>query len=430
MATSFSLASFATGSDTFFTFASNENGNTLLAFFAATASSNDFTTLPATLSDSLGNVWNLLYTNTGLNNSGSANCIAIYACNRSIAGSSNVLQMPAAMQPGDVLATWSNGYEFVAPFSSVILSSTDYVTGQTVPSVIGPNPVNSNQGEFAAVFDSNLTAEPTVVFTTSNNFEYQQLLLPNSGTDSGNAMIAGISSFTVGTNANVSANITPQNTGATPDVFGLTFLLSGSNANPSRGGDAQTLVFSINKGPEPIVPKEGRSIATVQIDCTQQTVTPFPITYPEYSVSGTGTADAVGAVVLEFDLEHLFQGAGLSEVRTLSAWCRPGFNNENVGHGTDDPPLHTDSFLCAILTNKTTLQTVSLGEAAVFFQQQSDDVAAYLIVPFPGNKNSLKYRFIAPQITLDNPVGKYTLQFYNFDLMGAVTLAQPASINF
>jgi hypothetical protein len=202
------------------------------------------------------------------------------------------------------------------------------------------------------------------------------------------------------------------------DVFAFTLVLGGSNS--TSGPNAQTLSFSINKGPEPSFPKEGRAIATVQIDCTQQIVTPWPIDYPEFAMYSDANSETVGAIVLEFDLEHLFQGSGLSEVRTLMVWSRPDFNAINLPHREDGFDSETNTLFpnLALLTNKVTLQTVMLGAQAASGNYGVS--GEYQILPFPGNKNGLKYRFICPQFSLIAPIGKFTLQFLNFEVMGAI----------
>ena len=213
----------------------------------------------------------------------------------------------------------------------------------------------------------------------------------------------------------------PVDSSGTPDNFGFLILLEGGNA--TGGPNAQTLVFSINKGPEPIIPKEGRAVATVQIDCTQQSITPWPVDYPEFAIYPTDDDNAVGAVVLHFDLEHLFQGAGLSECRTLIAWSRPAFNFQNSPHRTDGVYQGAGFPSPALLTNTTTLQTVMLGGQAAAQSSVVGSYGTYQIIPFPANKNALKYRFINPQPVLGAPIGKFILQFLNFEVMGAVESA-------
>jgi hypothetical protein len=197
------------------------------------------------------------------------------------------------------------------------------------------------------------------------------------------------------------------------------------------------LTFSINKGPDPIIPKEGRAIATVQIDCTQQGSHLFgiPIDYPEYAYYGDTPAgnQVAGFVVIEFDLEHLFQGSGLSEVRTLMGWCRPNFTNYQAGSGDpfhrEDLPFgqtEVNVYYAAMLTNLTTLQTVILGRTGTEVGNGSGSAAgghsfgSHFVLPFPGNKHSLKYRFICPQGDPNQLKGKFTLQFCNFEINSAI----------
>jgi hypothetical protein len=117
----------------------------------------------------------------------------------------------------------------------------------------------------------------------------------------------------------------------------------------------------------------------------------------------------------------LFQGSGLSEVRSLLAWSRPGFSfttdSNSVQHRQDidqfGSGIQAVAF-SALLTNKTTLQTVSLGEQAL--GETSIVAAAFVSIPFPANHNALKFRFICPQVDPINPRGKFTLQFCNFEV--------------
>jgi hypothetical protein len=173
----------------------------------------------------------------------------------------------------------------------------------------------------------------------------------------------------------------------------------------------------------------------VQIDCTQQLIRGLPINYPEYANFGDGLGQTFpnGFIVCEFDLEHLFQGAGLSEVRTLAYWARPGFSLQASGNREDaglEPEEGGSAIMAALLTNKTTLQTIALGGSC---EQQyggspNSTSAEFGIVPFPANKNSLKYRFIAPQGSIDFALGKYTLQFMNFEVMGSIVSTGAAGV--
>jgi hypothetical protein len=407
-------------SDINISFAENQGGDTLVAVFAATAASADFvdpSIASSELVDLIGNIWTLIYSEVNNENMtfGTYNALAIYVCNRcidSLIGTQ--LLMPTELQPVHVTATWSNGFEFATTFAEFIFDVVNFIpsTVLNAPYTITVGPTTTKDLLIAGVFDSHINAvlsfEPPSV--PPDTFKS----LPTVGTHATHCALA----WDVSLNSDaVVANVFPQ----ANDVFMFVLAMTGSNS--AGKSSSKALTFSINKGPLPVPPKEGRAIATVQIDCTQQLVIPPPINYPEYAICETGLSAPTGFVVCEFDLEHLFQGSGLSEVRTLCAWCRPMFSPTNNGQ-RDDSPGGNIYPQPAILTNKITLQTILLGSnAAQTSTFDSESYGEFLILPFPGNKNGLKYRFIAPQSSLINPQGKYNLQFLNFEVMGAIESA-------
>lgn len=410
-------------------FQQNDGGNALLAAFAASATTNDFGLPYTTLTDTAGNTWNLIYSGSADNGLVGFNAIAVYCCQFALAFNGyNTLTMNGSFYPEDVLHKYAIGAAFQTNFSSLTLSAFGqvYINGQFLVPVhfaYDMPEVNANQLWFSGSFDAQESAVPS----------YQGGVIDLDDNQYFGTAVTGAALLATGTSKSQGFFLNAINTGiqgreylvpvlcpgSSPDVFGFSILLDGSNST-GQGPNAQTLVFSINKGPEPIVPKEGRAIATVQIDCTQQVVTPWPIDYPEYSVYSDGSPSSVGAVVLEFDLEHLFQGAGLSEVRTLMAWSRPAFNFQNSPNREDTAYQGAGFTIPALLTNKVTLQTVMLGPQAAYNSGDSQSMGEYQIIPFPGNKNGLKYRFIAPQPVIGAPIGKFTLQFLNFEVMGAI----------
>jgi|SRR5580658_1462161 hypothetical protein len=448
----FNWVSSATGDDTSLEFATNTAGDSLIAVFAATATSGDFEEPPGTLEDTLLNKWNLVYFN--INNvgetSGVFNAVAVYVCNSCITGVSNSLFMPSELQPGDVLATWSNGAEYNGPGGGFSFANVQFAPsfpnagGDTNIAVEFQNAiVPASQIAIFAGFDSSLTGQPMLIETTETNttwggvHENYTLNFGNNGTNSANATLAGWRFFNYMTTSN---NLITPVGGDGTDSFAFVLVLSNTPSVPPKtpptgGGSSQTLTFSINKGPEPIVPKEGRAVATVEIDCTQQAVVPLPINFPEYSLVGDASNFPIGFVICEFDLNHLFQGSGLSEVRSLMYWARPSFQysngaREDITYGED-----AGFMFPAMITNTTTLQTIVLGAGAVNIEQGGGggSYGEYGIVPFPGHHSAVKYRFIAPQsIFADGvwtPVGKYTLQFCNWEVMSAV-ISPPALLSF
>jgi hypothetical protein len=411
------------------TFQLNDGGNALIAVFSATATTSDFGTPSPTLNDTAGNTWNMIYYVSGKNNGPSYNASAVYLCSRAIAfNGHNNLEMNASFYPADLLSTYALGAAFETNFISLTWNSQygDYLTAQTGGFAIFTPSVHANELWIGFAFDSSDTVTPE--FDASSISGYGTtvtggVINPSpSDTSQGqflNAITSGISDLF----------FVPVNSSGSPDNYGFGILLEGSNS--SGGPNAQTLVFSINKGPLPIVPKEGRAIATVQIDCTQQTVVLPPIDYPEYANYGDypgNNGSPTGFVICEFDLEHLFQGAGLSEVRTLSYYARPAFTLTNRNREDLSPFTYftTSGYFPPLLTNKITLQTVLIGSAAANLSSNGECFGSYAIVPFPGNKNALKYRFIAPVMAFDEfgdpqtPIGKYILQFLNFEINGSV----------
>lgn len=378
-------------------------GASLVAVFASTATSNDFTTLPATIQDSNGFIYNLMFTETGANDLAGFNCVALYVCPSTPAFDSGVLTMPVSMQPGDVLNTYAVGSMIAGGNASYSLGGHQYATGQTGDFVLDAGVNTGYALVLGASFDAASVGQAAMTSPAP---------LPETGSNAPYIFWGFGDAFSTHeidqqTNVAVTAGM---------DVFAFYLMLNTSNS--TGGSNAQKLIFSINKGPLPIPPKEGRAIATVQIDCTQQLVQPLPINFPEYAYFGDfSNAFPEGFVLCEFDLEHLFQGAGLSEVRTLMAWSRPNFNLHETNR--EDVSNSSDVTFPAFITNVVTLQTIALGISASGISDNSDANGSYLIMPYPANKNALKYRFICPQANAGNPIGKFTLQFLNFEVMGA-----------
>lgn len=423
----------ATPSSTSFEFTTNDVNDSLVAVFAAIATTGDFTQPPSTLTDTAGNTWNLVYAeinNVGLV-SGVYNAIAAYVCNACVAATDNTLDIPTELQPVDALGTWSNGVEYNSIFPGLKFGNVQFSSSASSNFTLSNSINPASQIAIFASFDSGLIGNDFETNSTFNLLTAEYNVSPVA--DSGNAWINDWTFFNYLGGGTLE---TPVHINTAQDVFTIVLVLSGgASVNPNGpatgGANAQTLVFSINKGPDPIFPKEGRAIATVEIDCTQQVVTPFPIQYPEYANFGDNSSEEVGAVVCEFDLEHLFQGSGLSEVRTVMCWARPGFNLFDSTNREDVASQDIGFAFPAMLTNKTTLQTVLFGTAASQGIENDADnsYASYTILPFPGNKNSLKYRFICLQSSLLSPIGKFTIQFLNFEVMGAVDSSQGGLID-
>src|ERR1035437_6216633 len=404
-------------SDTNVSFDHNNGGDTLIAVFASVAASGDFTDpsiASSILTDLLGNTWNLVYSTVNAVSSVWANysAIAIYVCQRCIDSGLGVqLAMPTELQPVDVAASWSNGVEFYTTFANIVLNVANYLNDVTsnIPYDMTVGPTAQEDILIACAFNYDLVAGVEPYFENISAPGYTFTRLPMLGT------LSSFASWAFDASKNSTAVL--RNTfPAVVNFFGGVFSLSGSN--PQGKSSTAALVFSINKGPNPVVLPEGRAIATVQIDCTQQPIVLPPIDYPEYAYYPNGASNPYGFVVCEFDLEHLFQGSGLSEVRTIMAFSRPGFNYDGV-HRQDLPNSDETAYMfAAMITNKVTLQTIMLGINPAQNSGPGVNDSSYLIMPYPGNKGGLKYRFIAPQYS-DVPFGKYILQFLNFEVHGA-----------
>lgn len=410
-------------------FAENNGGDTLAVIFAATSSDADFPAGPSTITDSNGNTYTLQSSNinalTPVTNVYTG--LYLYVCQKCVASSGTVtMNVPGdVITPGN-LNVWAAGIEFHAAFAEINFDVASYDGGSGADSfTLNQVQTGTDNVTLTGIFDSGLNTFS--VGTVTNP--------PNTGTTQRTIAIAESSPVTdssglFGLFETLEANeeYAMSIIDAT-DTFG--FAVSFVGTNNVGGSAAETLTFSLNKGPDPIVPIEGRAIATVQIDCTQQQSHLFgpPIDYPEFSNYGDKTQQPTSFIVIEFDLEHLFQGSGLSEMRTLMAWSRPTFqSNSGTPPREDVAALNADQFFPALLTNTTTLQTIVLGGT---IPNGTDDTengqygfGESLIIPMPANKHSLKYRFICPQpdVSSFGPQGKFTLQFCNWDIPPIVTI--------
>jgi hypothetical protein len=387
-------------------FAENNVGDTLVAVFAAVAASGDFAPPDAVLNDSNGNPWNLAYSQINQSSivSGNFTAVAVYVCNRCAASPTvNDLNIPVELIPGDVLETWSYGAEFLTTYATLEFQSQVFQASESANFTLDLGDIlTNNRLLMGGTFSSNAGSTTTFFSTTLT------ALVPNVNTDGEVGYLLNPGAVQVPTLSHVNV------AGPTPDAFAFLLLFTGTNS--TGGSAAQTLTFSINKGPLPEPPREGRAIATVQVDCSQQPVV-SAVNFPELCfLDVTELNDVAGFTVCQFDLEHLFQGSGLSEVRSLMYSARPTFHLTSEGR-EDVSPSNTFLFP-AIITNTTTLQTLTLGDQAAL-DYNNDIQGCYYqtgVLSFPANKHSLKYRFICPQFDANAPCGKYILQFCNFEV--------------
>jgi hypothetical protein len=413
------VANTGDSSRTVVSFAENNAGDTLFAIFAITATTADIdnpATETPTLTDSEGRVWTLAYSSVNnANNSGSFNGVAVYALQRCAASGSVDLDGSAVFgPPGDALQGWAGGFEVTSTFANFAFGDAHFQTGQIANFTLDYGAVANTDVLIGVAIDSNDGVQPVIALNVpplvANGFG---TLAGDGGTGDFLSQLFGV--LSAPSYSDMSATVTVPATG---DVFAFGLVLSG--ANNTGGSAATTLTFSIAKGPVPEPPHEGRVIATVQIDCTQQPVV-STVNFPELAVLGDiSTPDEVAFVVAEFDLEHLFQGSGLSKIHSITCYSRPGFQlNPSDGNRTDVNEGEARTYYPALLTNTTTLQCVILGAnaaAAIDAANGSQFFGEHMVHPFPANKSGMKYRFICPQYDSNAPVGKFLLQFYNWEL--------------
>jgi hypothetical protein len=374
-------------------------GDCLLAVMASIATTEDFTDLPAQIQDTIGNTYNLMYTNKGHNTTADVyNCVALYVCPRANGNGGYILDMPSNMQPADVLHTWMYILELETSFANQVFDAAGYEAHETANFVLATStPNGSDDAVIAFVADAGLTANP-VLSTYTNSLD--------TFGDADNSWGWQEDSIL---NGNETPSIDVLINGAT-DAFGFIVAMEGTN---STGGSAQgTAAFWISKGPNPVVPNEGRAIATVEIDCTNMQIIPLPLMYDEFSSDNTN--ELTGAVVVEFDLQRLNMslGKGLSDCKVLSFYYRPTYNDgEDLNAGFPN-------VFPAFVTNLTTRQTVicwGINDGLAGNNTGSVNVIHQGVVPFLANVNGMKVRVLIPQAT-STPNGKLTLQFLNFDV--------------
>jgi hypothetical protein len=419
----FTLVRTATGPDqdsTTVSFSENDGGDFLIALFATVGSSNDGGAAPSSLTDTNGNVWDLLAWQNGIPIAdGNDAAFAVYITGRVPASpTTNDLSFPAQLLDSVVLATWSNGIEISAPYFSLAQDTNVFfnetASGDTVAVALS----TLNEAIVSGIWDASLNTSTAGVLSSSPTPSMKNLGFGGAGASIADSNLYGFGDFSGQDSTNIESSLDDATS-----TFGISVALVGSNTNPNAGGAAQTLTFGINKGPDPVVLKEGRAIATVQIDCTQQPVQ-GSVNYPEFALfdpdlmSGLGIE---GFTVCEFDLEHLFQGSGLSEVRSLMYWARPAFGIDSATNPVSREDGGYETAYPAMITNTTTLQTISMGGSVANRTPFDGANSGYVtgangVISFPANKHSLKYRFICPQANASNPLGKFNLQFTNFEV--------------
>lgn len=391
-------------------------GNSAMAVFATTSSAADFDMPPDTIADTAGNIYNLIQvdTNNENTNAGVFMNFAAYVCYKTIEHPSEIgLETPPAFISPGMIQQYAMGFQFRTLLADFASDDSFYEEDGADGFILTINNTGTDDLTVACIWSCDQTETTSSI--TIDNDESVLVDMTYSGISSNASM--GTAHLCAWDTDTAPLTTTAEVTGAS-GTFGFTFGLSARNSG--GGSAAETLTFNLNKGPDPTVPTEGRAIATVQIDLTQQQSHIFTsVDYPEFANPGDNEGVANNTtffVVIEFDLEHLFQGSGLSKVHTLMAWTRLNFNESSTtpiirqdGVSDEDAP----ETYAIMLTNMTTLQTVMLGGS----NSAAQGNAEFLCVPFPANKGALKYRLISPQNQNNNlnPVGKVTLQFLNFE---------------
>lgn len=382
-----------------------------------------------TVTDSVGNTYNLIASNTSgvgcyvfaaLNIGAGANTVSVtlasaeqcainihefhnVATASATDGTASAHQFSSATSITGGPITTTNAPDLL--FSFLVLDQT----GQTVTAPTGYTEVSSATGNGCSTFGAWITE------STTGAFSAQWTGFTPGGTQNATTVLVGLKG----------------GTSTAPETMGMLFRLAALDfAGASASG---SLAFNIRKAPHPVPPPEGRAMATVQIDATQITHTPLSargLAYPEITFDNqvTPTNGWTAFAIAEFDLEHISnRGQGLSEVRGLIAVSRPMFQIDVVGNATDFPgsagyPLGHG---LALLTNISTLQTAVLGGAAMSWQQSLNSQGApieTLHMAFPAGKGAMKYRLILLSDTYPlqgggtTGIGKYTLQFTNYEL--------------
>lgn len=378
-------------------FDENNGGDLLVVILGAYTTSGDF---PAMTSDSItddaGNTYTLVATfPDGSTNTPPTPALGIFVAQNCVVFDTNVVHSEV-IDPGDITLGFMCGFEFKINAGHI---DFDAVTSDTFGNGGGLFTLDySGKDDLIIGFCSASDA-----FTTEMNYTVNNATQPSLTTQS----YAAWQEASVALNTGLARSQVTYAGAETAFAMMLGFSLSNAVEGPGTGG----ITIRVNKAPKYHPPEEGRAVATVTIDCSSLPVSQPPITYPEFSMLGS-IGDAQVATVLEFDLEHVSnQGSGLTEVRHLAAWCRPGFQNGSDG-GLNG------SNLC-LLTNTTTMQTVMLNPTPNTGQDSSSQFVKSILTPFVANKGGMKFRFICLQPSALDTFGKYTIDFFNFDLHGA-----------
>lgn len=397
----------------------------------AVASAADFTD-PAsdapTLTDSNNNVYNLVYSAINLHDATNNVflAVAVYVCaSAQQSSTAATVNLVGDLQPGSKTASMVYGLEMFTNFNQIAFDVAALSLGDVANFTVNAGAVGAGLSDLCLAFAIDGSLANTGDMTFISSFAPSEIISTVGPTDGASTILAYkqasgapfltgnlISNFGVGTASGVSG-----------------FVL-GLRLSTQQGAAGKQLTFQISKGPEPKILPEGRAIATVIIDGTQQQFTPIVvppgINYPEFSFFGENVSDSWETWwSTEFDLESVGpQGSRLTECRSLMARSRPFFGIDPNGARSDNPGWSGTSgnWCIGLLTNLTTLQTVVLGGNALLYQDSLDGQAAVgesLRVAFPCNAGGMKFRFIAV-CSNTRPdgygLGKWILNFTNFEL--------------
>lgn len=386
------------------TYETNVAGDTLVVVMAARSIGGIVGPPESQVFDSAGNTYDLVYF-AAEDIVGGKPAIAMYVNSNCVANiAPNVVDIDSIFTPVDVTFSIIFGFEFQCGFSTLTFDNASVVNGT---------------GPLAFDIITPIHGSETLVigFAMSDNGITTLDMQASGGNLTGFAgnITAGWEEFNASISVNYPNQISPVDrmTTTTTGVSSV-FVVALTGANNVGGSGQKYAVVQMIKGPIPTPPREGRAMAMTQIDCTQFVMQPLPIEFPELVLlEGFGIK---GATVVDLDLEHITQGSGLSEVRSVIVYSRPAYAFDGSGSNPSDVSFSDDRTIYgAILTNTTSLISYVVGGGDALAAQNQIFIGTQ-VFPFPASKNSLKFRFIVPQGSDTNQIGKYTLVFCNFEI--------------
>lgn len=402
---------------------------------AATADFGDVATNSPQIRDDANNVYQLAYSQINVSEtvSGVFLAVAVYICASLGASATPVtFTIPADLQPGDLVTSMVYGMEFEQSFNQYTFDVAAVALNELANFNISAGVVPNGATDLCLCFaiDGSLSNTGDMGFTGGTfNLGEQIATHPGGPTDGASSILAfKEASVSLGTQNLVGSIVVGSANGVNAWILGI-------RATQAAGSAGKQLTFQISKGPDPKTLPEGRAIATVMIDGSQQTfnniVTPPGINFPEFSYFPVGVLPLVSEAwtqwwSTEFDLESVGpQGSRMSEVRSVISVSRPCFGVDQAGQRSDIPgaPGYQQPFALAFLTNLTTMQTLVLGAQSLFWHEAFNPASAMtetVIQPMPANQGGMKFRFLVVKEQTPRPdnagCGKWILNFTNFEV--------------